>query len=122
MTGRAENDEPPRRDPDPTLVTSQPALRTSSGAIWIIVGALFTAVCLIPLTAILAAGGAAGIVAAVTAGLLVAGLVAMVVVRVTAPDGPPRLKALAACLLGIALVALAGMATCVMLVWAPLTG
>jgi len=107
---------------DPTMVTNQPALRTSSGAIWIIVASLFTAVSLVPLIAIVADGSAAVPVALATAGLLVCGLVAMMIVRFTALDGPPRLRALAGCFLGMALVTLIGLLVCVAIVWAPLTG
>ena len=105
---------------DPTLVRSQPALRTSSGAIWIIVASLFTAVCLVPLIGIVAAGGVAGAVAIATAVAIVLLLAGMVVVRLTVQAGPPRLKALAVCFLAMAVVALAGMAACVLIVWAPL--
>jgi hypothetical protein len=104
------------------MVTNQPALRTSSSAIWIIVAALFTAVSLVPLIAIAADGSGAAPVALVTASLLVAGLVAMVIVRLTVPDGSPRLRALAGCFLGMALVTLIGLLICVAIVWAPLTG
>jgi len=104
------------------MVTNQPALRTSSGAIWIIVATLFTAVSLVPLIAIVADGSAAVPVALATAGLLVCGLVAMMIVRFTALDGPPRLRALAGCFLGMALVTLIGLLVCVAIVWAPLTG
>ncbi|ALX66981.1 hypothetical protein [Microbacterium sp. XT11] len=112
----------PPDPPDPTRVSSQPALRTSSGAVWIIVASVFTAVCLIPLVLIAGSGGAASAVAWVTAALLVAGLVAMVVVRLRARPGPPRLRPLAVCFLAMALVALIGMTVCVMLVWSPLSG
>ncbi|WP_433584125.1 hypothetical protein [Microbacterium hydrocarbonoxydans] len=104
------------------MVTSQPALRTSSGAIWIIVAALFTAVSLVPLIAIVADGGPAAPVALVTASLLVAALVAMVIVRVSVAEGPRRLRALAGCLLSMALMALIGLLICVAIVWVPLTG
>ncbi len=40
----SEND----RDRDPTRMANQPALRTSSGAVWLIVAAIFTAVSLVP--------------------------------------------------------------------------
>ncbi len=110
------------RSQDPTMVTSQPALRTSSGAIWIIVAALFTAVSLVPLIAIVADGGPAAPVALVTASLLVAALVAMVIVRVSVAEGPRRLRALAGCLLSMALMALIGLLICVAIVWVPLTG
>lgn len=106
---------------DPTLVTSQPALRSSSGAIWIIVGSLFAALSLVPLIAIVTNGGPAGSVALVTATLVVCSLVAMVVLRLTLRDGPPRLRAMAGCFLAMALIALLGMVICVMIVWLPLT-
>lgn len=104
---------------DPTLVRSQPALRTSSGAIWIIVASAFTAVCLVPLIGIIGRGGAPGVVAIATAVLTVGLLAGMVVVRLLVHAGPPRLKALAACFLAMALVVLIGMIACVLLVWAP---
>lgn len=107
---------------DPTLVRSQPALRTSSGAIWIIVASLFTAVCLVPLIGIVASGGAAAAVATTTAVVIVLLLAGMVVVRLTVRAGPPRLTVLAVCFLAMAVVALAGMATCVLIVWTPSAG
>ncbi|WP_124895556.1 hypothetical protein [Microbacterium sp. Y-01] len=123
MPGRAARRR--RADPgaglDPTLVTSQPSLRSSSGTIWIIVASLFAAMSLVPLVGIIANGGAAASVALVTATLVVCALIAMVVLRFTLRDGPPRLRALAGCFLGMALVALLGMVVCVMIVWVPLT-
>ncbi|MBW8764433.1 MAG: hypothetical protein JF592_17960 [Microbacterium sp.] len=104
------------------MVTDQPALRTSSGAIWIIVAALFTAVSLVPLIAIVADGSSAAPVALVTASLLVSGLVALVIVRLTVTERSPRLRALAGCFLGMTLVTLIGLLICVAIVWAPLTG
>lgn len=103
-------------------MTNQPALRSSSGAIWLIVAALFAAVSLVPLTAIAADGGAAATVAVVTATLVVALLIAMVLLRLTVREGPHRLRALAWCFLGMALITLLGMVICVMIVWTPLTG
>ncbi|MFK4850623.1 hypothetical protein ACI3KT_03230 [Microbacterium sp. ZW T6_19] len=104
------------------MVTDQPALRTSSGAIWIIVAALFTAVSLVPLIAIVADGSSAAPVALVTASLLVSGLVALVTVRLMVTERSPRLRALAGCFLGMTLVTLIGLLICVAIVWAPLTG
>ncbi|GAT73182.1 hypothetical protein [Microbacterium hydrocarbonoxydans] len=108
-----------RPELDPTLVRSQPALRTSSGAIWIIVASLFTAVCLVPLIGIIGRGGAPAGIAIATAVLLVGLLAAMVVLRLTVSPGPALLRALAVCFIAMALVVLAGMITCVLLVWAP---
>lgn len=104
---------------DPTLVRSQPALRTSSGAIWIIVASLFAAVSLVPLIGIIGRGGAPAGVAIATAVVLVALLAAMVAVRLTVRPGPPRPRVLAICFLVMAVAVLAGMITCVLLVWAP---
>lgn len=123
MSGRAARRRSgrPEADEDPTLVSNQPSLRTSSGAIWLIVAALFAASSLVPLITIVANGGPAAGVALVTATLVVGLLVAMVVLRLTVRDGPPRLRALAGCFLGMALIALLGMVICVTIAWEPLT-
>ncbi|MBT2494084.1 hypothetical protein J7E45_00535 [Microbacterium sp. ISL-59] len=102
-------------------MTSQPALRSSSGAIWLVVAALFAVMSLVPLVAIAVDGGPAESVALVTATLVVGLLLAMLVIRWTMREGPPRLRALAGCFLGMALIALIGMVICVMIVWIPLT-
>lgn len=102
---------------DPTLVRNQPALRTSSGTIWIIVGALFIAVCLIPLVGIVASGMPAAAVAIATIVLMSVLYAAMVAVRFSATPGPLRLQRMAACFLGVAAVALIGMIVCVMIEW-----
>ena len=105
---------------DPTLVTSQPALRTSSGTVWLVVAALFAVMSLVPLVAIAVDGGPAESIALVTATLVVGLLLAMLVIRWAVREGPPRLRALAGCFLAMALIALVGMVICVMIVWAPL--
>lgn len=110
-----END----RDRDPTRMANQPALRTSSGAVWLIVATIFTAVSLVPLIGIVRSGGAAGTVALVTAIVLVLGLVAMVVIRLAVSSVRPRLRALAVCFLAMALLTLLGITVCVLLVGLP---
>lgn len=107
------------RDRDPTRMANQPALRTSSGAVWLIVAAVFTAVSLVPLIGIVRSGGAARTVGLVTAIILVLGLVAMVVIRLAVSSVRPRLRALAACFLAMALLTLAGITVCVLLVGLP---
>ena len=102
-----------RRELDPTLMRNQPALRTSSGTIWVVVGVLFVAVALIPLVLVAGTGGAAAIAAAVTIGLVVALLVALVAVRFMVADRIRRLRIMAGCLLAIAVIALGGMLLCV---------
>lgn len=111
----SEND----RDRDPTRMANQPALRTSSGAVWLIVAAIFTAVSLVPLIGIVRSGGAAGTVGLITAIVLVMGLVAMVVIRLTVAPVRPRLRALAGCFLTMALLTLVGITVCVLLVGLP---
>jgi hypothetical protein len=90
---------------DPTRIREQPSLTTSSGAIWLVVGGLFTSISLgvlIPMTALEPPGVA--LAAAVAIGLL---YFAMVVARVTVPAGRRRLGMLATGMLLIAGVALA---------------
>lgn len=107
------------RERDPTRMANQPALRTSSGAVWLIVAALFTAVSLVPLTGIVRSGGAAGTVGLVTATLLMLGLVTMVVIRLTVSSVRARLRALAACFVAMAGLTLVGITVCVVLVGLP---
>ncbi|RUQ07439.1 MULTISPECIES: hypothetical protein [unclassified Microbacterium] len=107
------------RDRDPTRMANQPALRTSSGAVWLIVATIFTAVSLVPLIGIVRSGGAAGTVGLVTAIILVLGLAAMVVIRLAVSSVRPRLRALAAGFLAMALLTLVGITVCVLLVGLP---
>lgn len=89
---------------DPTRVREQPALTTSTGAIWLIVGALFAAVSLgvlIPMSSL--PGGTVAIVAAIIVAAL---CLAMVVVRFAVPPGRRRLGMLAVGMLLMAAVAL----------------
>lgn len=111
---RRHSDEP---HADPTRVRSQPSLNTSAGTIWLVVGGLFTAICLVPLVSIVATGRSAAAVAGVTIVLLVALYAAMVAVRLSASPGPRRLQRMAICFLGSAGVALVGMIVCVMIQW-----
>jgi len=96
----------PAADPrtDPTAVRAQPSLTTSSGAIWLIVGALFTLVALavlIPMSTL--PGGVVALVAAITVGALYLG---MLVAGVATAPGRRRLGILATGMLLIAGVSL----------------
>jgi hypothetical protein len=102
---------------DPTLVTDQPALRSSSGAVWLISSGVFVAVCLVPLIGIVAVRSAATPVAIVAIVLLVGLLAAEVVVRLLISAPLQRLRWLAACMLSMAVVALIAMMVCVSIVW-----
>ncbi|WP_309129379.1 hypothetical protein [Microbacterium sp.] len=96
---------------------NQPALRTSSGAVWLITATIFTAVCLVPLVAIIVTGGAAASVALIATVLLACLLTTMFIVRFTMTPGTRQLRWLAACMLSMAVVALIAMIVCVMIVW-----
>ncbi|MCU1413730.1 MAG: hypothetical protein JWN80_1070 [Microbacteriaceae bacterium] len=89
---------------DPTRLTNQPALTTSTGRSWLIVGGLFTAIALgvlIRLTVLPPVGVA--LVAAIVVAVLYLG---MLVVRFTVHPGRRRLGLLAVGMIGIALVSL----------------
>lgn len=89
---------------DPTRVREQPSLTTSTGAIWLVVGGLFTAIALavlIPMVALPPTGLA--LAGAVAIALLYVG---MVVVRLVVPPGRRRLGLLATGMLLIAGAAL----------------
>ncbi|MFP7760325.1 hypothetical protein [Marisediminicola sp. LYQ85] len=89
---------------DPTRMRNQPALTTSTGRIWLVMGAAFTATALavlIPLARFDPPGVA--ITAAITISVV---YVAMIVVRITVARRPLRLRLLAAGLLVIAAVSL----------------
>lgn len=100
---------------DPTRVTEQPALTTSTGRIWLIVGGLFTAIALavlIPMTGLPPHGVALG--AAIVIGALYAG---MIVVRLAVPPGRRRLGLLAIGMLLIAAVSLVAASIVAVAAW-----
>lgn len=94
------------RSLDPTRQRDQPALTTSTGLVWLVVGGIFVAISLAVLVpmATLPQGGVA-IAAAVVIALLYAG---MVVARLALPPGRRRLGLMATGMLLIAAVALVG--------------
>jgi hypothetical protein len=89
---------------DPTRVVNQPALTTSTGRSWLLLGGLFTLIALgvlIPMTALPPRG------VALVAAILVAALyLGMLVVRATVPAGRRRLGMMASGMIGLALVSL----------------
>src|SRR3954471_13414203 len=89
---------------DPTLVRNQPALTTSSGRIWLIVGGLFTAIALavlIPMTTLPPQGVA--LAAAIVIGVLYLGMIAA---RLAIRPGRLRLGLMATGMLAIAVISL----------------
>jgi hypothetical protein len=91
-----------RRQPDPTWVTLQPALTTSSGRIWLVVGGALTAIVVGVFAVLVARGSSLGVLGIVIAVVLYA---AMWAVRLLA-SGRARLYALAVLLIAIALAAM----------------
>jgi len=102
---------------DPTRVRNQPALQSSTGLIWLVVGAIFVVVCLVPFLGLAVMGRPAATAAVVAAVLTVAAYAAMVVVRLTVSPGPRRLQRMAICFIAMAAVALVGMIVCVLIQW-----
>lgn len=89
---------------DSTRLRDQPALTTSSGRIWLLVGGLFAGfalIVLIPMALVLDAGAAK--FGAIAVGVL---YLAMIVVRLAVPGGRLRLGLLAIGLLSVAAVSL----------------
>ncbi len=93
---------------DPMSMSNQPALQTSSGLIWIVVGGCFAIASLVPLVMLALAGGASTPIAvvAITAVLLL--YAAIIVLRFAVARRPIRLWWMAACMLMMAAVALVG--------------
>lgn len=105
---------------DPTKMVNQPALRTSHGTVWVIMGGLFAAASLIPFgLLIFVTSGRSQPIAIVAAVLVIALYALLLVLRVAMAHGPKRLRALAACMLTMAAVALIGIWLCALIENAP---
>ena len=76
---------------DPTLVRNQPALRSSTGRVWLIVGAVMAAICFVVLLLQLPGSVALAVLGAIVVAVLYG---AMVLVRLILPQ-PPRLVVMA---------------------------
>jgi hypothetical protein len=99
--GAGPDDDRPR---DPTAIREQPALTTSTGAIWLIVGGLFAAVSLAELIAMSALpNGTVAVVAAIVVAVLYLG---MLIAQFAMAPGRRRLGAQATAMLLMAAVAL----------------
>jgi O-antigen/teichoic acid export membrane protein len=97
---------------DPTRITNQPALTTSTGRVWLVVGGIFTAVALavlVPMSWL-----APGIVALIAAIVVFVLYLSMIAVRLWVPQGRRRLGLLAIGMLAIALVTLVAAAIVVL--------
>src|SRR5690606_13615745 len=95
---------------DPTKMLNQPALRTSSGRIWLIVGGLFAAITgSLFIVLAMRTEGTTQLVAIVASAAVFACLVALIILRIAVKPGPTRLRAMAASMLTMAAVSLVGM-------------
>lgn len=102
---------------DETLVRNQPALRTSDGTVWVIVAGAFSIACAVPLIMILANPGGAAAAAWTTIVLIVLLYAGLLAARFLIDDLTRRLRMLAVLMLAMAVVALIGLFTCVMIAW-----
>ena len=102
--------------PDPTSMLNQPALRTSTGKIWLVMGAFFVVASLIPLGALIFVrqGPSAPLATVIACGVIGLYLV-MIAVRISVKNRTLRLRILAACMLAIAALALLGMLACMLI-------
>lgn len=105
---------------DPTRMTNQPALRTSSGRVWLIMGGLFAVAALIPLALLgLASDGRSRGVATVAGIVIIVLLGAIVLARLLLPSGPTRLRAMAGFMLTMAAVSLVSLVICAVIEASP---
>lgn len=103
-------------DEDPTRVLNQPALRTSNGAVWLVVGALFAALSLIPLGALaLIRQGPSASLATIIAIAVIGLYLIMVVIRFAVQRQVVRLRALMVVFLAMAATVLFGVLGCLAL-------
>lgn len=100
-----------RYDPaqDPMRMSNQPVLQTSSGAVWLVMGALFAIITIGTLTAIaLTSAGGTATAGWSTAATVLMLFLAMIIVRLVTKRGRRRLVWMAVFFLAMAAVALAG--------------
>lgn len=92
---------------DPTKMRNQPALRTSSGAIWLVMGAIFAAlVGTLFLFLALQTTGAPRVVAVIALAVILCAVLVMIIARITIASTTVRLRTMAGAMLGMAAVAL----------------
>jgi len=115
-----ERGRPAPAPADPTKMVNQPALQTSSGRIWIVMGGLFAAVSLVPLALLIFQGnGRSRGVAILVAVLILTCYALLLAARFAVRRGPKRLRVMAASMLAMAAVALSGVWICALIESAP---
>ena len=107
---------PSEKRPDPTRMANQPALTTSSGAVWIIVGALFVLASAYPLSALLVfEPGAAFPLAVATAATILVLYVLIILTPLFVRRGRRRLRMMDAFFIAMVALAVVGLVACVAL-------
>ncbi|WP_209324985.1 hypothetical protein [Brevibacterium renqingii] len=102
------------REPiDSNRISDQPALRSSSGTIWIVAGALFLVVIAGVLAAVISSGGPAIGYAITTIAVAAALYLVLLISRFAIRPGKVRLWVMAGSMIGMALVAVIGLMLCV---------
>lgn len=111
--GRGSAADEPDAPLDPTKVLNQPALRRSSGTIWLVMGALFLLASLFSFGVVISGSNGASIPLAISCGAIAIALYgAMVLVRIIVARGLKRLRLLAGFMLAMALISLVGVWVC----------
>lgn len=102
--------------PDPTKMANQPALQTSSGTVWIVVGGLFLLASLVSFGAMVLGGNGQAVPVAIAGALLAVALyTALVVARFSVGPGTKRLRVMAICMLTMAFTSLLGIWICALI-------
>lgn len=105
------------REPlDPRRISDQPALRSSSGRIWIVAGAVFLVIIAGVLISLIVRGGPAVPYAMTTAVIAVVLYLGLLIARFTVKPGTVRLRIMAAAMIGMAVFSLLGLLVCVAVV------
>lgn len=103
---------------DPTRMANQPALRSSEGTIWVVVGGLFALICLVPLGLLTVVDPRASApVAWITAILVVVLYAALLVTRWVVGERERRLRTMAVLMVAMAAAALIGLMICAAIEW-----
>lgn len=103
---------------DPTRMANQPALRSSEGTIWIVVGGLFAMICLVPLSLLTVVEPRESAPAAwITAILVIALYGALLATRWAVGPRERRLRIMAVLMLAMAAIALLGLMICAAIEW-----
>ncbi len=105
---------------DPTRMGNQPALTTSSGRSWLVMGALFALACCFPLSSLLVISPGRSFPVALTVAIAIGVCyLGMVIARFALPPGRRRLHAMAAGMIAMAAIALFGLLLCLLIEGTP---